>query len=107
MKRFKYKAKDKEGQVITGEVEAGDEGHAARLIRDRDLVVITLKPIRELPFNFGKKMGRKVTPGDVTTLTRQLATMVNAGLPLTESLLILRTQAKGPFQKIIASILAD
>jgi type IV pilus assembly protein PilC len=33
--------------------------------------------------------------------------MVNAGLPLTESLLILRTQAKGPFQKIIAKILAD
>src|SRR3989344_1367003 len=107
MRRFKYKAKDLKGEVVIGEVEAANEQHAAKLIRSRDLILITLKPIRELPFNFGKKMGRKVTSSDVTTLTRQLATMVNAGLPLTESLLILRTQAKGPFQKIIASILAD
>jgi type IV pilus assembly protein PilC len=107
MRRFKYKAKDKDGQLVIGEVEAANEQHAAKLVRDKDLILITLKPIRELPFNFGKKMGRKVTSSDVTTLTRQLATMVNAGLPLTESLLILRTQARGPFQKIIAKILAD
>lgn len=107
MKRFKYKAKDKNGQVITGEVEAANQPHAAKLIRDRDLILITLRPIYELPFNFTKRISQRVTGADVTTFTRQLATMVNAGLPLTEALLILRTQTKGTMQKIVSKILAD
>ena len=107
MRRFKYKAKDVNGQAITGEVEAVNEEHAAKLIRERDLILITLRPVHDLPFNFGKKVSQRVTSSDVTNFTRQLATMVNAGLPLTESLLILRTQAKGTLQKIIAKILAD
>lgn len=107
MKRFKYKAKDKSGQLVSGEVEAANESHAAKLIRERDLILITLKPIHDLPFNIGKKLNQRVTSADITTFTRQLATMVNAGLPLTESLLILRTQAKGPLQKVVATILAN
>lgn len=107
MKRYKYKAKDKNGQVITGEVEAANQDHAAKLIRGRDLILITLRPIHELPFNFAKRVSQRVTGADVTTFTRQLATMVNAGLPLTEALLILRTQAKGTMQKIVSKILAD
>ncbi len=107
MKRYKYKAKDKNGQVITGEVEAANQPHAAKLIRDRDLILITLRPIYELPFNFTKRISQRVTGADVNTFTRQLATMVNAGLPLTEALLILRTQTKGTMQKIVSKILAD
>ena len=107
MKRYKYKAKDKNGQVITGEVEAANQPHAAKLIRDRDLILITLRPIYELPFNFAKRISQRVTGADVNTFTRQLATMVNAGLPLTEALLILRTQTKGTMQKIVSKILAD
>ena len=107
MKRYKYKAKDKNGQVITGEVEAANQPHAAKLIRDRDLILITLRPIYELPFNFAKRISQRVTSADVNTFTRQLATMVNAGLPLTEALLILRTQTKGTMQKIVSKILAD
>ncbi len=107
MKRYKYKAKDKNGQVITGEVEAANQTHAAKLIRDRDLILITLRPIYELPFNFTKRISQRVTGADVNTFTRQLATMVNAGLPLTEGLLILRTQTKGTMQKIVSKILAD
>lgn len=107
MKRYKYKAKDKNGKVITGEVEAANQPHAAKLIRDRDLILITLRPIYELPFNFTKRVSQRVTGADVNTFTRQLATMVNAGLPLTEALLILRTQTKGTMQKIVSKILAD
>lgn len=44
---------------------------------------------------------------DLTTFTRQLATMVEAGLPITEALLILRSQSKGGMQKVVAQILAD
>jgi type IV pilus assembly protein PilC len=107
MKRYKYKAKDNEGKVVEGEVEASTDQSAAKLVRGRGLVVISLKPVSTIELDFIKKLKGRVTSGDVATFTRQLATMVNAGLPLTESFLILRSQVKGTIQKIVGQILAD
>ncbi len=107
MKRFNYKAKDKSGRVVNGEVEASDSFVAAKLVRQRGLVVLSITPARESIFNFFLRFRDRITLTDVTTLTRQLATMINAGLPITEALLILRSQAKGSVQKVVAQILAD
>jgi type IV pilus assembly protein PilC len=107
MKRFKYKAKDQDGKVITGEVEATNDKQAARLLRQKNLTIISITPKKDIPFNFIKKYKERVTQGDITNFTRQLATMVNAGLPLTEAILILRNQSKGRMQTIIAEILSD
>lgn len=107
MKRFVYKAKDKTGRIVTGEVEASSPNHAAKLVRERGFVVISIKVRRENPFNVIKGLRERITLGDIATFTRQLATMVNAGLPITEALLILRSQAKGSMQKMVAQILAD
>lgn len=106
MRRFKYKAKDKSGNLVTGEVEASTEKSAVNLIRQKELVVISLRPVRELPLNIGKKVGNRVSGREITNITRQLATMVNSGLPLTEALLILRAQLTGASQKVISQILA-
>ncbi len=107
MNRFIYKAKDKNGQVVTGEVEASGDQAAAKLIRGKGLVVISLKIKREFGLNLIKKLKERITLSDISTYTRQLATMVNAGLPITEALVILRSQAKGSMQKLAAQILAD
>ena len=56
MKRFNYKAKDKNGKVVIGEVEASNEQAAAKLIRSKDLIVISLKPKREFGLNLIKKL---------------------------------------------------
>ena len=107
MKRFTYKAKDKKGAVITGEVEASSAQVAAKLVRTRGLVVITITPRRESLLTLIRKFRERITLGDVATFTRQLATMVNAGLPITQALLILRSQSKGSLQKVVAQILSD
>jgi type IV pilus assembly protein PilC len=107
MKRYTYKAKDKTGKLVTGDVEASSDNHAAKLVRGKEFIVISIKLRRENPFNIIKTFKDRVTPSDITTFTRQLATMVNAGLPITEALLILRTQVKGSMQKMSAQILAD
>jgi len=107
MKRYTYKAKDKTGKLATGEVEASSDKHAAKLVRGKEFIVISIKLRRETPFNIIKTFKDKITPSDIATFTRQLATMVNAGLPITEALLILRTQVKGSMQKMTAQILAD
>jgi len=107
MKRFLYKAKDKTGKNIAGEVEAADKNSAARLIREKDLIVISLKPARETLFSLIRRFRNRVTASDISTFTRQLSTMVNAGLPITDSLAILRQQSKSSFQPVITQILAD
>ena len=107
MNRYKYKAKDKTGSLVTGEVEANDEQHAAKLVRQRGLIVISIQKKTEIPLNFVKKLKSRIGSADITNFTRQLATMINAGLPLTECLLILRSQSQGAMQKVTAQLLAD
>ena len=107
MKRYNFKAKNKAGSLVTGEVEAMDEVSAAKLVRGKGLLVLSIKAIFENPLTFISKLKDRITPSDVATFTRQFATMVAAGLPVTESLLILRSQAKGSMSKVVSQILSD
>jgi type IV pilus assembly protein PilC len=107
MNRFNYKARDKNGRLVTGEVETGTLQEAARLIRSKGLYIISLKAKVDNPLNIIRRLQERITPGDISTFTRQLSTMINAGLPITEALLVLRSQSKGSMQKLVAQILAD
>ena len=107
MKRYYYKAKDQSGKTVTGEVEAQSEGEAAKLVRKKNLVPFYIRTSSSNPFIFLKNLKDKISISEVATLTRQLSTMMNAGLPITDSLLILRSQTKGAMQKVVAQILAD
>jgi type IV pilus assembly protein PilC len=107
MKRFTYRAKDKTGKLIIGEVEATNESAAAKLVRNKGLLVLSIKANIESPFALIKKLRERITPSDIATFTRQFATMVAAGLPITEALLILRAQAKGSMSKVVSQVMAD
>ncbi len=107
MNRYYYKAKDKSGTYVTGEVEASSRDAAAKLVRQKGLVVIVIKPARISIFGFFTSFRNRITLGDVVAFTRQFSTMINAGLSVTESLNILREQSKGSMKKVISQILAD
>jgi type IV pilus assembly protein PilC len=107
MKKFNYKAKDKSGQLVRGEVEAPNLHEAAKLVKSRGFYIISITLKIDSPFAIIRALREKVTLRDVATFTRQLSTMINAGLPITEALLILRSQSKGLMQKIVAQLLAD
>lgn len=107
MKRYYYKAKDGLGKTVTGEVEAQSEGEAAKLVRKKNLIPFFIRAASDNPLIFLKNLKEKVSISEVATFTRQLSTMMNAGLPITDALLILRSQTKGPMQKVVAQILAD
>ena len=79
----------------------------AKLVRGKGLLVLSIKPVFENPITFFRNLKDRITPSDVATFTRQFATMVVAGLPVTESLLILRSQAKGSMGKVVSQILSD
>lgn len=107
MNKYHYKARDKTGKAITGEVEASNESVAARLVRERGYILIELKLSGGGLLGLSQKMAGRVSNADVTAFTRQLSTMVNAGLPITESLQILRLQSKTGMKAIGSQVLAD
>lgn len=107
MKRYNYKAKDKNGKLVTGEVEAASINEAARLVKSRGLYVISVSLKIDSPLALISRFRDRITNRDIATFTRELSTMINAGLPITEALLVLRSQSKGSMQKLVAQILAD
>lgn len=80
---------------------------AAKLVRSKGFFVISINPKIDSPFSLFRRMREKITGSDVANFTRQLSTMINAGLPITEALLILRSQTKKSMQAIVAQLLAD
>ncbi len=107
MNRYRYKARDKGGNVVTGEVEASNESVAARLVRERGYILVDLKLAGGGLSGLVGKITSRVSKKEVTAFTRQLATMINAGLPVTESLQILKLQSKAGLKAVVAQILAD
>jgi len=104
MKKFNYKAKDKEGKTVKGVVEARDEKQAAKILQEKGLLVISIVPFRKsLLAQVGPVFGR-VTTTDLVNFTRQLSTMVTAGLQLTNALDILEVQSRPSMAKVIVEI---
>ena len=106
MKRFDYKARDQEGRLHSGVIEANDENQAARVLRERQLLITFLKPKGESFINEIRLglLGR-ISFTDKVNFTRQLATMINSGLNLTNALRILQEQANPAFAKMVGEIL--
>jgi type IV pilus assembly protein PilC len=107
MKKYNYKGKNKQGKTISGLVEALNEKEAVRILREKQLVPFDLKEKgrSELVAMFSSFMG--VSSKDITEFTRQLATMVSAGLSLTSSLTIIQEQSKPALSKILTEIVKE
>lgn len=104
---FKYVAKNKFGENIKGKAEARDIKQAAALLTSRGLLVIKLDPITQDSFAFLKSMTGGIKFDDIVSLTRQLSTMITAGLPLASALNILVRDGKVEVTRLMATILQD
>ena len=105
MKRFNYKAKEKEtGKAVKGNIQAENEQIAGRLLVEQGYIPESLT--EEGTGIFGGK-GR-VTTKDRIMFTRQLSTLIGAGLPLATSLRTVaeQTQAKA-MKSIVEEVLAS
>jgi len=87
---FKWKGKNIRGQTIEGEIEADNKDSVELKLRAQGVTPekIKKKP-KEIEIGFLKQ---KVTLKDIVVFTRQLTTMIEAGLPLVQSLDILAKQ---------------
>jgi len=100
---FTYRVKDKESHLLKGVVEADNKEKAVALLRERGYFVIDVRPGGGLDLK-DITLFKKTSQKDVVLFTRQLATMINAGLPLNDALLSLREQVKPAFAQVVDEI---
>jgi type IV pilus assembly protein PilC len=94
---YSWEGKDKGGKVIRGEMRAGGEAVVNATLRRQGILVTKVKKQRRLG-------GGKVSDKDITLFTRQLATMMKAGVPLLQSFDIV---SKGASNPAVARLLVD
>lgn len=108
MSLFKYKAKDLKGADFKGEVEGRDEKQALKVLREKNYYPYYISEKKDnVVIQTINHVLKGVSIADIAIFTRQLSTMVSAGLPLTDALLILKNQGKEDLSKAISSILKD
>ncbi|MGE5390302.1 MAG: type II secretion system F family protein [Deltaproteobacteria bacterium] len=90
---FAYKVRDRQGNISKGKLEAEDRNTVIASLVNQQYYILSLEqsqPRKEISLNSGMV---KVKIRDLVIMTRQLATMLAAGLPILRSLSILTEQA--------------
>jgi general secretion pathway protein F len=98
MGAYEYKALDANGRERTGVLEGDTERHIRAQLREQGLYPVTVAEIvqREKAGRKRFSIGTGVSATDLSLLTRQIATLARAGLPLEETLLAVSQQSEKP-----------
>ena len=109
MATFEYTAKKGKSTILKGTVEAADRQAATEIIKKRNMEVMSLQEQAKKGFSFNANISEpKVKLQDKVIFTRQLATMINAGVPLTRSLNTMSQQTRSKsLQKYLTEITRD
>jgi type IV pilus assembly protein PilC len=109
MLSFRYTARDPAtGQYVKAEVQAENESAASKLIRKEGLVPIDIKLADKAATGLLAKQLNRIKTKDKVLFSRQLSTLINAGLPLVQSLRNVNDQTTSkPFKVIINKVIAD
>lgn len=111
MATFKYKARDKSGEILSGSMETASEDTLVSSLKEKGLLVLDITKTKD-----DKKTGLKrdialfdrVKARDLVVFTRQFSTLISSGMSLIESLVVLENQTSSEkFRKIIEHIRVD
>jgi len=103
MGAFEYVALNPNGKESKGLIEGDTPKHARQQLRERSLLPVKITQVAEKTSRERKGVGlrRGLSASDLALLTRQLATLAQAGLPLEEALLAVSEQNENPRSKSI------
>ncbi|HQJ16279.1 MAG TPA: type II secretion system F family protein [Candidatus Omnitrophota bacterium] len=95
---FQYSAKDMNGRTVVGVVEAPNENEATTTLQNKSYIVLSLKQVKAKVL---AASGQKIKLDDLVIFSRQLATMIDAGIPLVQALSILSEQVENKGLKAV------
>ena len=98
---FEYEGKDKNGKIVRGEMRAGGEAMVSASLRRQGILTTKIKKRR-------MSGGRSIKQKDIAIFTRQLSTMMRAGVPLIQSFDIVARGSPNPrLTRLLTDIRAD
>ncbi|PYJ43613.1 MAG: pilus assembly protein PilC [Verrucomicrobia bacterium] len=102
---FSYQARDTTGRIVSGVQEALNEENAVTALMSRGLMVLSLQ--RKAIASRSRKKVWTVKETDLVLCTRQLATMIEAGISLVQALTTLYEQADPKRQRALRHVVSD
>ncbi len=102
---FSYQARDTKGQLRSGTVEAGTIANASEILQQHGLIIIKIIPHTKSDILQRLSFLDRVPMKDVVLFSRQLATLINAKVPIVQSLKILELQVtSSKLRRIIGEV---
>lgn len=106
--QFTYKATTRDGKTIGGTVEAANKAALLSLLHKQGIQPVLIQEHKGKKTNSLFGPNKKVKLNELVIFTRQLSTMVSAGVPLARGLSALQSDASNPyFQEVLSSITKD
>ncbi len=98
---YEWEGKDRNGRIVRGETRAAGENQVQASLRRQGVFVTKIKKRR-------MRSGKRIKPKDIAIFTRQLATMMKAGVPLLQSFdIVARGNPNPSVTKLLNDIRAD
>ena len=99
MTQFQYVATKKNGEMVKGQVDGDDQKSALEAVKKLGLHPLSVHPAKKGTGFLSISIGSKVKVKDLVIFTRQMATLVNAGVPIVRSLSTLQQQTESQLLK--------
>lgn len=107
MNTYQYTAKDKNGHTVTGILEGASGAEVVELLHKKELVVVSVEQAKKNILISGGR-DKKIKLDDIVIFTRQLTTMIDAGIPLVHALGILAEQIENnDLKKVVTVVRQD
>ena len=104
---FKYVAKNKDSRSVSGKISADNKEAVITELRKRALTIISITEAKEASLKSSPFQGKKVKGDEIVIFARQLATMVESGIPIIQGLDALAEQVTHPFFKSVLTTVKE
>ena len=104
MGAYRYEALDATGRVVSGSLQADTARHARTQLRAQGLLPSVLDPVRE---RGSRARRRRIPSAELVLVTRQLATLLESGLTLEQTLAALIEETTGGSSEVLAGVKAE
>lgn len=103
---YKYQAKNTDGQIVEGIIDAPSQDSAISILHNKQFVVLSLTLLKKDLFSKDlNQVFSRTTTKDIVVFTRQLSTLIEADMPLAEGLRTLAQQTEKPgLKKIVMNV---
>ena len=106
MSEYRYQARNAKGTLVKGSVSAPNEERARALLASHQLKLLSLTPSQQTSLLQRNVFGGRPNSRDLILFSRQLSTMVRAGVPIIEAIRTLRNQVRKPSLQTLLEAIA-